>query len=80
MTNITLFSQIINIISRKKFADLVFKHKTDAYIKRINTWTHFVIMLLCQFLSVGSICDIVNILKLNVNNLLKLTASKQRNR
>jgi len=69
MTNITVFSQIINIISRKKFADLVFKHKTDSYIKRINTWTHFVIMLLCQFLSVGSIRDIVNILKLNVNNL-----------
>lgn len=69
MTNITVFSQIINIISRKKFADLVLKHKTDSYIKRINTWNHFVIMLLCQFLSVGSIRDIVNILKLNVNNL-----------
>jgi hypothetical protein len=69
VTNIILFSQIINIISRKKFNDLVIKYKTDTYKKKFNTWTHFVLMLLCQFLSVGSIRDIVNILKLNVNNL-----------
>lgn len=67
--NITLFSQIISIISRPKFKDLVEKYKTDSYIKKINTWTHFVLMLLCQFLSVGSIRDIVNLLKLNQNNL-----------
>jgi|WetSurMetagenome_2_1015567.scaffolds.fasta_scaffold107652_1 hypothetical protein len=67
--NITLFSQIINIISRKKFNELVIKHKTDAYIKRINTWSHFVLMMLCQFLSVGSIREIVNILNLNRNDL-----------
>ena len=69
MYNITLFSQIINTINRKKFNDLVIKHKADAYIMKVNTWTHFVFMLLCQFLSVVSIRDIVNILKLNLNNL-----------
>lgn len=67
--NIILFSQIIKIINRTKFKALVHKHKTDDYIKKTNTWTHFVIMLLCQFLSVGSIRDIVNILRINSKNL-----------
>lgn len=67
--NITLFSQIINIISRKKFNELVNKYRTDSYSKTYSTWSHFVLMILCQFLSVGSIRDIVNILKLNRNNL-----------
>jgi hypothetical protein len=48
--NITLFSQIINIISGKIFNGLVIKYRTDAYIKKINTWSHFVLMMLCQFL------------------------------
>ena len=67
--NITLFSQIINIINRKKFNELVSKYKTDAYIKRINTWSHFVLMILCQFLNIGSIREIVNILQLRRNDL-----------
>lgn len=49
MTNLTLFAQIIQTLDRFSFSKLVTIHQTDKHHKGINSWTHLVTMLFCQF-------------------------------
>jgi hypothetical protein len=81
MTNVTLFSQILQEINRQKFNKLVEKYSTDKHNKGINSWTHLVTMLFSQFAKCNSLRETTNgLLSIsgNVNHLgiQKKTPSK----
>jgi len=67
--NITLFAQILQTLDRVSFKKLVAKHQTDKHEKGINSWTHFVTMLFCQFSKLNSLRDVCNGLKSASGNL-----------
>ena len=69
MTNITLFSQIISKLDRRKFSKLVKERQTDKHQKGFNSWTHLVSMLFCQFAKSQSVRDISNGLRSATGNL-----------
>ncbi|MFH0895796.1 MAG: IS4 family transposase [Bacteroidota bacterium] len=69
MTNITLFAQIIGKLCRQSFNKLVQKHATDKHSKGINSWTHLVSMLFCQFAKANSLREISNGLRSATGNL-----------
>ena len=69
MVNVTLFSQIINLIDRNLFTKTVEKYKTDKHIKGINSWTHLVSMLFCHLSKAQSIREITNGLMSITGNL-----------
>lgn len=69
LTKITLFSQIISKLPRQNFQQLVSKHKTDFKNKGIDSWTHLVAMLFCQFAKSTSVRDISNGLRSATGNL-----------
>lgn len=69
MTNITLFSQIISKLDRRKFSKLVKSKQTDKHQKGFNSWTHLVSMLFCQFAKSQSVRDISNGLRSATGNL-----------
>ena len=68
MINLNVFSQILSLIDRELFKDLVSKHKSDKHQKGINSWTHLVSMLFCHFSSADSVRDISNGLRSTTGN------------
>lgn len=76
MSNITLFSQIISKLDRRKFSKLVKEKQTDKHNKGYNSWTHLVSMLFCQFAKSQSIRDISNGLRSATGNLNHLGIDK----
>lgn len=56
--NITLFAQILQRLPKNKFESLVKKYQADKHSKGINSWTHLVSMLFCQFSKSNSLRDI----------------------
>lgn len=76
MSNITLFSQIIQNLDRLSFNKLVSKHQTDKHSKGFNSWSHVISMLFCQFAKSQSVRDISNGLRSATGNLNHLGLSK----
>lgn len=76
MSNLNVFSQILSLIDRELFKDLVRKHKSDKHCKGINSWTHLVSMLFCHFSSADSVRDISNGLRSTTGNLNHLGVFK----
>jgi hypothetical protein len=60
MINVTLFSQILQHINRNFFTKVVEEYSTDKHNKGINSWTHLVTMLFCQFAKCQSIRETTN--------------------
>ncbi len=60
MLNMSLFSQLLQIISRKKFSALIQKLETDRFCKGFTSWDHFVSMLFAQFSQSKSLREITN--------------------
>ena len=56
--NITIFAQILQRLPKNKFKTLVNKYQTDKHSKGIDSWTHLVSMLFCQFSKSNSLRDI----------------------
>lgn len=56
--NITLFAQILQRLPKNNFQGLVKKYQTDKHSKGIDSWTHLVSMLFCQFSKSNSLRDI----------------------
>jgi hypothetical protein len=54
----SMFSQLIAMIDRKKFHALVYRHQTERFAKRFNSWEHFVSMLFCQLAQAKSLREI----------------------
>jgi len=69
MTNLTLFSQIVSRFDRYQFKQLVKKDNTDKFNKGMNSWTHFISMIFCQFSKSNSLRDIANGLRSATGNL-----------
>lgn len=69
MSNITLFSQIIQKIDRSIFKKLVKEMQTDKGCKGFDSWTHLVSMLFCHFAKSTSVRDISNGLRSATGNL-----------
>lgn len=76
MSNITLFSQIIQKIDRSIFKKLVKEKQTDKSCKGFDSWTHLVSMLFCHFAKSTSVRDISNGLRSATGNLNHLGISK----
>jgi len=76
MTKITLFSQIISKLDRKRFDKLVKDRGTDKHQKGFTSWTHLVSMLFCQFAKSQSVRDISNGLRSATGNLNHLGVKK----
>ncbi len=75
-TNITLFAQIIKTLSRTPFKSLVSKYHSDKHSKGIDSWTHLVTMLFCQFSKLNSLRDVSNGLRSASGNLNHLGLKK----
>ena len=54
----SLFSQLIALINRKKFHQLVYRHQTERFAKKFNSWEHFVSMFFCQIAQAKSLREI----------------------
>lgn len=76
MSNITLFSQIIQKIDRSIFKKLVSQMQTDKGCKGFDSWTHLVSMLFCHFAKSTSVRDISNGLRSATGNLNHLGVSR----
>lgn len=76
MIKITLFSQILGLVDKTIFNNLVDKYNTDKYTKGINTWTHFVSMVFMQLADATSCRDISLGLKSATGDLNHLGVSK----
>lgn len=76
MSNITLFSQIIKRLDRRKFDKLVKKRNSDKHQKGYTSWIHLVSMLFCQFAKSQSLRDISYGLKSATGNLNHLGINK----
>lgn len=73
---VTLLSQVLALIDRSKFNQLVKKLNTDKYTKGINSWTHFVSMFFMQLAGANSLRDICNGLRSATGNLSHLGIQK----
>lgn len=69
MANLTLFSQIISKFDRNSFNKIVTDNQSDKYNKGMNSWTHLVSMIFCQFSKSNSLRDIANGLRSATGNL-----------
>jgi hypothetical protein len=76
MVNLTLFSQIVSKFDRYQFNKLVSKENSDKFNKGMNSWTHFVSMIFCQFSKSNSLRDIANGLRSATGNLNHLGITK----
>ena len=56
--NASLFSQLLNLINRQRFYELVYRHRSEHYAKRFSSWDHFVAMLFCQLAQAKSLREI----------------------
>ena len=54
----SLFSQMIALINRKNFHQLVYRHQTERFAKKFNSWEHFVSMFFCQVAQAKSLREI----------------------
>jgi len=54
----SLFSQLVALFSRKNFYELVYRHRSERFAKRFNSWDHFVSMLFCQIAQAKSLREI----------------------
>lgn len=68
-SNLSIFSQVLQLVDRNIFSSIVKKHDTDKHSKGINTWTHFVSMVFMQLAGATSLRDISNGLRSATGNL-----------
>lgn len=73
---VSLFSQVLQLIDRNLFAQIVKKHDTDKHSKGIDSWTHLVSMLFMHLANAASNRDISNGLRSATGNLSHLGVSK----
>ena len=54
----SLFSQLVALFGRKKFYELVYRHQSERFVKKFNSWDHFVSMLFYQLAQAKSLREI----------------------
>jgi len=75
--NITLFSQLLQVVNRKHFKTSVRLYQSDKHNKGINSWTHLVTMLFLHLAKANSIREVTNGLKSITGNLNHLGIEKK---
>ncbi len=78
--NASLFSQLLNLIDRKHFHELVFRHHAERYAKRFSSWDHFVSMLFCQLAQAKSLREICGGLSCCLGKLRHLAMRRAPNK
>ena len=59
----SLFSQLVALFNRARFAELVYRHQAERYAKGFSSWDQFVAMLFCQIAQAKSLREISGGLK-----------------
>jgi Domain of unknown function (DUF4372)/Transposase DDE domain len=59
----SLFSQLVALFNRLRFAELVYRHQAERYAKGFSCWDQFVAMLFCQIAQAKSLREISGGLK-----------------
>jgi hypothetical protein len=59
----SLFSQLVALFNRARFAELVYRHQAERFAKGFNSWDQFVAMLFCQIAQAKSLREISGGLK-----------------
>jgi hypothetical protein len=54
----SLFGQLIALFDKKTFYELVYRHQSERFAKKFNSWDHFVAMLFCQVAQAKSLREI----------------------
>jgi hypothetical protein len=54
----SLFSQLLDLFSRREFCRLVVEHRAERYSKGYDSWDHFTAMLFCQLAQAKSLREI----------------------
>ena len=54
-TSVNLFRQVLNLIPKREFEEIVMKHHGDKRKQTFDSWAHFVSMIFCQ-LGLREIC------------------------
>lgn len=70
--NVSLFSQVLQLIDRNKFNRIVRKHSGDKHNKGYDSWTQFVSMMYCHLGNASSVRDISEGLRSTTGNLVHL--------
>jgi hypothetical protein len=72
----SLFSQLLSLIPRPTFQQLVAKHGAEKGAKGLTCWAHFTAMLFCQFAQAKSLREITGGLRCCLGKLMHLNLVK----
>ena len=73
---VTLFSQVVNLLDRRRFQKQVRRHTTDKHQKGFDSWSHLVSMLFLHLTKGQSVRDVSNGLRSAMGNLNHLGGVK----
>jgi hypothetical protein len=66
---ITVLSQLLYHVDRDFFQRIVRNYQGDKYVRKLDSWTHFVVLFFAQLTGQQSIRDLVTALKSKLNRL-----------
>jgi len=76
----SLFSQLVALFNRARFAELVYRHQAERYAKGFSSWDQFVAMLFCQIAQAKSLREISGGLKSCLGKLVHLGVKQAPNK
>jgi len=76
----SLFSQLVALFNRARFAELVYRHQAERYAKGFSSWDQFVAMLFCQIAQAKSLREISGGLKSCLGKLRHLGVKRAPNK
>ena len=76
----SLFSQLVALFNRARFAELVYRHQAERYAKGFSSWDQFVAMLFCQIAQAKSLREISGGLKSCLGKLRHLGVKQAPNK
>ena len=76
----SLFSQLVALFNRARFAELVYRHQAERYAKGFSSWDQFVAMLFCQIAQAKSLREISGGLKSCLSKLVHLGVKQAPNK
>lgn len=48
-TSVSLFRQVLNLIPKREFEEIIMNHNRDKQKQSFDSWAHFVSMIFCRF-------------------------------
>ena len=62
-TSVSLFRQVLDLIPKREFEEIIMKHSGDRRKQTFDSWAHFVSMIFCQLAQANSLREICGGLK-----------------